>query len=155
MSACRSANHGSSARSGVPEPDPSLAAKEFFTSHYDFYYEDPARFKALITPRLYRALKHHHDAFDRTRQIGALDRDPWTNAQDGEISKPYSFTTLKAQESEAVVRFQYLFVSDPKNRITQSVLMNFERPTPGETWLFCDLIMSNNESLLRLLERIP
>jgi len=155
MSACRSANHGSSARSGVPEPDPSRAAEKFFTSYYDFYYEDPARCEALLTTRLYRALKHHYDAFESKRQIDALDCDPWTNAQDGEICKPHSFTTLKAGQAEAVVRFNYTLALGPENRITQSVLMIFQRSASGPMWQFSDLVMPNNASLVALLERTP
>ncbi len=155
MSACRTPTHGPAVCIDALQSDPGVAAKNLFKSHYDFYYEDPTLFEELLTPRLFRTLKHQYDEFERTRLIGALDRDPWTNAQDGEISQPYSFTTLKAQDSEAVVRFQYLFVLGPKSRIPQSVLMKFERPTSGATWQFSDLIMSNNESLVGLLERTP
>jgi len=100
-------------------------------------------------------LKHKYDDLERTRLIGALDRDPWTNAQDGEISQPYSFTTLKAGKAEAVVRFNYTLALGPENRITQSVLMIFQRSASGAIWQFSDLVMPNNASLVALLERTP
>ena len=153
LSACRSANRDFAARSGRHQPDPAIAAKHLFSSHYGFYYKDPNRCRALLTPRLYHALKRHYDAFESTRQIGALDCDPWTNAQDGEISNPYTFTTLNARDSEAVVRFKYTFALGPETPLVQSVLMKFQRPAAGQGWLLSDLIMPNNESLVELLER--
>ena len=155
LSACRSARHEPAALSGRLQPDPSIAAQEFFTRHYDFYYEDPARCEALLTPRLYRALKHHYDAFESTRQVSALDCDPWTNAQDGEISKPYTFTTLKAGKSEAVVRFKYTFATGSDRTASQTVLLTFQRLSPGAVWQAADFIMPNDASLLELLERNP
>ncbi len=155
LTACQSARRGPAALSGRLQPDPVLAAREFFTRHYDFYYEDPARCEALLTPRLLRALKHHYDAFEQTRQTGPLDCDPWTNAQDGEISRPHGFTTLSAGGSEAVVRFDYTFALGPGNRSSQSVMMKFQRPAPGSPWLLADLVMPNKASLVALLEGNP
>jgi hypothetical protein len=155
LSACRTPTQGPAVRSGSLHSDPSVAAKSLFQSHYDFYHEDPTLFKELFAPRLFRALKRQHDDFESTRLIGTLDRDPWTNAQDGKISHPYCFTTLKTNGSEAVVRFQYLFDLGPDSRIAQSVLMKFKRSPSGATWQFSDLIMPDNVSLVGLLEGNP
>lgn len=155
LGACRSAIHGTAAGGGAVESAPSVAAKHFFKRHYDFYYENPVRCEALITRRLFRALKHHYDEFERTRQISPLDFDPWTGSQDSEVSRPYSFTTLKAGDAEAVVRFEYAFPLGPESRKTQAVFIKFQRSSPGAAWLVSDLIMPNNGSLLGLLEGNP
>jgi hypothetical protein len=155
LTACRSPGPNAASGGGSLSSDPCVAAEHFFKSHYDFYYEDPSRCEALLTPRLFRALKQQYDSFERTRQIGALDCDPWTSAQDGEISQPCRFTTLKVRESEAVVRFQHMFVLGPESRTAQSVLMTFQRPSAGAAWQVSDLIMANGGSLVALLEGNP
>lgn len=155
LSACQSESKDTGSRSGLLQTDPIAAANDFFTSHYDFYYEDPARSKAVLAPRLFRILKHQYDAIESTGQIGALDCDPWTNAQDGEIVQPYHFTTLESGEAEAVVRLNYTFDFGPKSRRAQSVVLKLQRSSPRARWQVSDFIMPNNESLVALLERTP
>jgi hypothetical protein len=155
LSACRSTTQDAAQRNTLLPSDPCVAAKNFFQSHYGFYHEDPTGFEAALTPRLFQALKMQYDAFEKTRQIGALDCDPWTNAQDGEILPPYRFTTLSAPGSEAAVRFQYSFALGPKRRIPKSVVLKFQRSSSGAVWQVSDLIMPNNSSLVSLLESNP
>jgi hypothetical protein len=155
LSACRSANQETNLRGTVLQLEPNAAAQNFFTGHYDFYYEDPTSCKALLTPRFYRALKHEYEALSNTGQIGALDCDPWINAQDGSISEPLSFETLKKDHSEASVRFNYTFRLGPKSARAQSVLLKFQRSPASAGWELADFIMPNSESLIDHLEKTP
>ena len=155
LSACRSATRDTTAIGDALQSDPSIAAKRFFAGHYDFYYEDPSPSEAVLTPRFFRILRQNYDAFTITGQIGALDRDPWINAQDGHVSEPYKFKTLKVYNSESVVRFEYKFALGPKLSLPQSVLMKFQRSSSSGVWQLADFIMPNSESLVDLLERNP
>ena len=155
LSACDSAHHGKPTSQTALQPDPSAAAKRFFTSHYDFYYEDPSLRRALLMPRFFRALKHEYDSCTTTGQVGALDCDPWTNAQDGNVSEPFVFTTIKSQNSEATVRFDYTFTLGPKIARPQFVLLKFQSVSPDANWNLADFITPNHESLIDLLERNP
>jgi hypothetical protein len=135
--------------------DPTLAAEKIFMSHYAFYAEDPTSNKTWLTPRLFRVLKHHHDDFNTTGLIGPLEWDPWINAQDGNISKPYRFQTLRKTDSEAVVQLDYRFARGPKDSLRQTVLLKFECSGAAARWELADLIMPGNKSLLELLEKNP
>jgi hypothetical protein len=153
LSACRSKSHDTTKGGSVLYSEPSIAANSFFIGHYDFYYEDPTVCKTLLTPRFFQILKHHYDTLAITGQIGALDCDPWTNAQEGDVSGPLCFKTLKNHNSEATVQFQYRFALRSKSTVSQSVLMKFQRTSLNAQWRLADLVMPNNESLVDLLER--
>lgn len=155
LSACRSASHHTTICGNTLQSDPSLTARDFFNSHYHFYCEDPSLSKARLTPRFFGILKHHYDASITTGQVGALDCDPWINAQDGDISDPFSFKTLKNHPSEAIVRFDYTLALGPRGSLPQSVLMKFQRSSSIAGWQLADLITPNNQSLIHLLERNP
>ena len=155
LNACRSAIQDATLHGAVLQSDPNTAAKSFFTDHYDFYYEDPTSCKALLTPRFFRVLKREYDALALTGGIGALNCDPWMDAQDGYISKPYRFETLKNDHSEATVRFNYTFTLGPKSSHPQSVLLKLQRSSSSGGWQLADFIMPNNESLVELFERKP
>ena len=155
LSACHSAQHGKPTSQTALQPDPSAAAKNFFTNHYGFYHEDPSLRRALLTPRFFRALKHEYDNCTTSGMIGALDCDPWTNAQDGNVSEPFVFKTIKSQNSESTVRFDYTFTLGPKIARPQFVLLKFQSASPDANWKLADFITPNHESLIDLLERNP
>jgi len=155
FTACRSAIDQTNTDGGAIEFDPNVAAETFFTRHYDFYCTDPNLIKSLLAPRAFRILKQNYDHCTSRGEIGVLDCDPWIDAQDGEISRPYSFVTLQNQGSEVKIRFDYLFRSGPKTSRPQSVVLKFQRSPSSATWQLSDFIMPNNESLLDLLERNP
>lgn len=155
LSACHSTPRTQAAPQAVLLPNPSAAAKRFFTCHYGFYYEDPSRCKTMLTPRFFRALKHEYDSCTTKRQVGALDSDPWTDAQDGNVSEPFVFTTIKSGNSEATVCFNYTFTLGPKICRPQFVLLKFDRTAPAANWELADFITPNHESLVELLERNP
>jgi len=155
LSACRSAIENPKFSRSVPHADPIVAAKNLFADHYEFYHEDPTPRKALLTLRFFRVLKHNANAFKITGQVGALDSDPWIDAQDGYISEPFIFETLKNNTSVAIVRFYYTFTLGPKSSRPQSVLMKFQSSSTSAGWQLADFIMPNNESLVDLFEKNP
>ncbi len=155
FTACRSAINDTTKGGGAIGGEPNVAAKSFFTSHYDFYCTDPNLIKSLLTPRAFRILKHHYGNYTNRHEIGVLDCDPWINAQDGEISRPFNFVTLQNQNSEVITRFDYTFRTGFKTSRLQSVIVKFQRSPSSSTWQLADFIMPNNESLLDWLERTP
>lgn len=155
LSACHSAPNRQAAPEAARLLNPSVAARHFFTSHFDFYYEDPSRFRTLLTPRFFQALKREYESVTTTGQVGALDCDPWTDSQDGNVSEPFVFETTKSEHSEETVCFKYTFTSGPKSFRNQFVLLKFQRTSPEANWKLADFITPNHKSLVELLERHP
>lgn len=154
-SACRAPVTDTLQPGGLTEREPAEAGKIFFNGHSDFYCKDPVLCKRLLTERFFRILKHEYDSCAVTGQMGALDCDPWTNAQEGHVSEPFSFQTIENKNSEAIVRFNYTFTLGPKSSLNQSVFLKFQRASLNERWKLADFIMPNHESLVELLERKP
>lgn len=155
IAACRTPLKESLKGGAAAAFDANSAAREFFNSHYDFYYEDPSIIKALLAPRAFNLLKHDYELHTSRQEIGNLDCDPWINAQDGKIVEPFRFITVRNDDLEAVIRFDYMFEFAPKKSRPQSVIIKFQRLRSGSRWQLSDFIMPNNESLLDLLERKP
>ncbi len=87
--------------------------------------------------------------------IGALDYDPWIDAQDGHVSEPFVFMTIKSQSLEATVRFDYTFTLGPKSSRPQFVLLKLQRTSKDANWKLADFVTPNHRSLIKLLERNP
>ena len=155
LASCRTTHKNGVKDAGPLDSEPSVAAREFLNSHYNFYCEDPKLIRPLLAPRAFRLLKHHFDTYTAKREIGILDCDPWINAQDGAMAQPFHFITLRNDDSEAVVRFDYVFDVGPQQSIPQSVFITFQRSRSGAGWRLSEFIMPNNKSLLDLLERNP
>jgi hypothetical protein len=155
LSACHSVPDHEPGPEAAHCPDPSAAARNFFASHYGFYHEDPSRHGTLLTPRFFEALKHEHDTCTTSGMIGALDYDPWIDAQDGHVSEPFVFMTIKSQSLEATVRFDYTFTLGPKSSRPQFVLLKLQRTSKDANWKLADFVTPNHRSLIKLLERNP
>lgn len=153
--ACRSPIRELAKNTNATDLDPCIAARTIFSAHYNFYCSDPNLIKTLVTPRVFFALKHNYETCIIQKDIGILDYDPWTDAQDGDISEPFKFATIQKDNSNAVVRFNYTFKLDSKSSRPQSIIIKFHRSPSSFGWLMSDFLMPNNESLVETLEKNP
>lgn len=153
--ACSVLNQASPAGHNSDRHEAETAANTFFTKHYQFYHTDPDLIRSLLTERVFKLLKFQYSTYTAKKEIGSLDCDPWIYAQDGEVSGPFHFTTLKCTKYDAVIRFDYVFKIDSKSSRPQSVILKFQREAPGSTWRLSDFVMPNNESLVEHFERYP
>jgi len=141
--------HG--ARAACAVDDPAAVAKSFYSGHAEFSSENPARIKAIITPRFFDALDKEYKCAQG--QICALEADPWTDAQDGQIGKPVAFATASNSGVKASVSMSYTFVLDKKHRKPQRVTLLLQRKSPADCWLVDDLVGPRGESLVQAIEK--
>lgn len=131
--------------------DPAAVAKSFYTKHAEFSSEDPAKIKTIITPRLFAALDQEYKCAQG--QICALEADPWTDAQDGDIGKPVEFATASNSGVEATVSMTYPFILDKAHHQQKHVTLLLQRKAPTDCWLLGDLVGPRGESLVQTLEK--
>jgi hypothetical protein len=131
--------------------DPVAVAQSFYSKHAQFSSEDPAKLKTIITPRLFAALDQEYKCAQG--QICALEADPWTDAQDGDIGKPVEFATASNSGVEAAVSMTYPFILDKSHRKQQRVTLLLERKSAADCWLLNDLVGPRGESLVQSIEK--
>jgi hypothetical protein len=131
-------------------PTPTDAAIAVFTRHREFVFDAPDA--TLLSPRLFAALGA--EAACRKSSPGevcTLDWDPWTDAQDGDITGDPEVVVMgrTASSSRVLVRFDFRLDegAQPQRR---SALLTFERAASGDCWLLADL-HSKRAGLLQVL----
>lgn len=129
--------------------DPAAVAKAFYHQHTNFSSEDPARIKKIVTPRFFEALDREYKCAQG--QICAIEADPWTDAQDGNIGKPVEFAVTSSSGVDAKVSMTYPFILGKKHEQKQVTLL-LQRQSPTECWLLGDLVGPRGESLVRQIE---
>jgi hypothetical protein len=129
--------------------DPAGVAKSFYSKHRNFYSEDPAKIKKIVTKRLFDALSQEYKCAQG--QICALEADPWMDAQDGSIGKPVEFATASNSEVEATVSMTFPFILGKEHSQKRATLF-LQRPSPTDCWMLSDLAGPDGESLVRGIE---
>ncbi len=129
--------------------DPAAVAKSFYSRHANFSSEDPAKIKKIITPRFFDALSQEYKCAQG--QICALEADPWTDAQDGNIGKPVEFATDSNSGVEAKVSMTYPFILG-KTHGQKHVTLLLQRESATDCWLVSDLVGPRGDSLVRAIE---
>jgi hypothetical protein len=131
--------------------DPVAVAKAFYLKHPGFSSEDPAKIKTIVTPRFFEALDREYKCAQG--QICAIEADPWTGAQDGEIGKPVEFAAISNSGTEASVSMSYLFVLDKTHREHKRANLLLQRKSSTDCWLIADLVGPRGESLVQNIEK--
>ena len=129
--------------------DPAAVAKSFYTNHVDFSSENPAKIKKLVTQRFFDAMDREYKCAQG--QICALEADPWTDAQDGDIGKPVEFATASNSGVEAKVTMTYPFILG-KAHSQKHVTLHLQRESATACWLLDDLVGPRGESLVGSIE---
>jgi hypothetical protein len=138
------------AQASCAADDPAVVAKSFYSKHAQFTSEDPAKIKTIISPRLFTALDQEYKCAQG--QICALEADPWTDAQDGDIGKPVEFATVSNSGEEANVSMTYRFILGKKQSQKHATIL-LQRKSSTECWLVGDLIGPRGESLVQGIEK--
>src|SRR5690606_12661966 len=84
-------------------------------------------------------------------ELCAIEADPWTGAQDGEIKEPISFTQTGKTDLSLMVSMSYLYVLSESQQQNQRVSMTFKKVQPDSCWLLSDFITPDNTSLKKQL----
>ena len=140
-----------SAHAACAIDDPAVFAKSFYSKHAEFSSENPAKIRTIITSRFFAALNREYKCAQG--EICALESDPWTDAQDGDIGKPVEFTTASNSGVAATVSMTYPFILGKTHREQKRVTLLLERKSPSDCWLLNDLVGPRGESLLRTIEK--
>jgi len=134
--------------------DPVAAARSIYRDHEDFYAAEMSNsLRDVLSDRLAMLLSDESKCKDKTGRICAIDFDPWTSAQDGDVVDPMSFVLVSNGSIRATVRFSYHLSLGPPGD-PQSVLIGMVRGSTSSCWRLDDLQMpSNRGSLKAKLER--
>ena len=81
----------------------------------------------------------------------AVGADPWMDAQDGDITKPITFTTLEQTETSAKVLMRYVYKLGHERSQKQVVLL-LKRTSPYDCYLIDDLVGPDGDSFINALE---
>jgi hypothetical protein len=130
--------------------DPITAAKVFYKKHQDFYYAKPSKNQGFLSTRLQQALASEYRCKDGV--ICALDFDPWTDAQDGDIGDPKSFKLISNSHNKAEVLMSYQFVLDQSRIEPKSLKIMLELQNQERCWVVSDLVSPSGHSVLATLE---
>ena len=130
--------------------DPAAVAKSFHDKHAEFSSENPAKIKTIITPRLFDALDREYKCAQG--DVCAIEADPWTDAQDGEMGKPVEFATVSNSGTEAAVSMTYPFMLGKAHREQKQATILLQRKSATECWVISDLKGPRGESLLENVE---
>jgi len=126
-------------------------ARAFYEKHQDFYYADSAAIKDFLAPRLLAILEKDHKCSDG--EICAIESNPWTSAQDGEIGKPIEFKLSSSSTNTASVRMSYKLELGASKKLPQSVELQLERNAASSCWVVADLITPRDGSLRDYIEK--
>jgi hypothetical protein len=137
------------AAAGCLGKEPVAAAQAFYRKHVDFYYADPAGFRDLVTPDLFKVLAMEHACAQG--QECALDSDPWVDAQDGDISDPITFTLGDHDGAHATVVMAYIFALSTSQRQPQHLSLKMLRADGEQCWRVDDMITPTGNSLAKYI----
>jgi len=138
-------------QAGCLSGDPLVMEKSFFAGHANFAFEDPAKIRELLSPRFFAALAREHRC--AKGDLCAIESDPWTDAQDGEILQPASFKTTTNTGTQAEVKMSYYFALSASQKRQQSVVLKYRHSAISGCWELADLISPSGQSFVGHLEK--
>lgn len=141
----------STAHAGCLSDDPLVMARSFFAGHADFAFDDPAKIRELLTPRFFAALAREHRC--AKGELCAIEADPWTDAQDGDILRPATFKTTTNSGTQAEIKMSYYFALSTSQKRLQSVALKYRHSELSGCWELADLISPSGQSLVNHLEK--
>lgn len=139
------------AYAGCENANVERLAKDFFTSHRNFYYAEPSEVKSLLTPEFYTTLENEYKCKSQG-ELCAIEADPWLSAQDGTIAEPISFSITKQTALNASVKMNYLFVLSKTQKENRAVTFQFLKISNGSCWLLEDFITPKEGSLKKYIQ---
>ena len=129
---------------------PTDAARAFYQKHYGFIYEGAG--SPPLSPQLRRLIAANIKQSIDAGEIGAIDWDFWTDAQDGQASHTAKAFLIRKHKSKAVVRLRYSFLLSPDAQPQPEITDVYLLRNASGCWLVDDLV-HDTKSLRRLLEQ--
>ena len=130
--------------------EPVDAARTFYNKHQDFHFGNPSKVEGAVSERLHNALMAEYMC--PKGDLCALETVPWTDAQDGDIGEPVTFTLVSSSKVTAVVLMHYVFVLSPTEQRPRSVKIHLERKSQNSCWVVSDLITPSGQSVVTFIE---
>lgn len=127
---------------------PVASTELLYRSAPDFYHAQPDKTHSLLSKRLGYLLSKEYQCADGV--ICAIDANPWTDAQNGEILEP-TFREVSHADTSSHIRMCYrlsLASTQLKQRCATIVVV---RDATGH-WLIDDLVSPSGISLQHTLE---
>ncbi|WP_421186656.1 hypothetical protein [Aeromonas enteropelogenes] len=127
-------------------------AKAFWSEHRDFYYAEPAKVKALLTPAFFAVLSEEAKCNDEG-EVCAIDADPWISAQDGGVTEPITFRLAGQQNGIVSVSMDYRFMLSETRQEPRAVTFQFKTAGDRRCFLLDDFISPGEGSLKQRLQQ--
>ncbi len=127
-------------------------AMAFWNEHRDFYYTEPAKVKALLTPAFFAVLSEEAKC-NGEGEVCAIDADPWISAQDGEVTGPITFRLADQQDGIASVSMDYRFMLSETRQEPRAITFQFKTAGDRRCFLLDDFISPGEGSLKRHLQQ--
>lgn len=127
-------------------------AKAFWSEHRDFYYTEPAKVKALLTPAFFAVLSEEAKC-NGEGEVCAIDADPWISAQDGEVTGPITFRLAGQQDGIVSVSMDYRFMLSETRQEPRAVTFQFKTAGDRRCFLLDDFISPGEGSLKQRLQQ--
>lgn len=134
-----------------PATDPVATAQWVFKNHQNFYAFKKGSAEYL-SPALYGLLKTDWQCQKEGDEC-AIDGDPWTNAQDGDILQPPTYQLASSAANGAVVDMTYPFgwKGTPEQATQQTTHVSLVK-NAASCWVLDDLTVDKNDSLAKTLK---
>lgn len=127
-------------------------AKAFWEHHRNFYYTDPAKIKELLTPDFFSVLSREAEC-NADGEVCAIDADPWTNAQDGDVVEPVTFRATSSSDSTVAVTMRYRLAMTDTRQEPQEVTLQLQKSGDQRCFLLDDFIPPGEGSLKKQLQQ--
>jgi hypothetical protein len=142
----------STAARACPASDPLDTARALHARHYVIDRNDQG-LGEILSPALWGLLVKNWKCEDDGGGICAIEADPWTDAQDGEMLTPPTFrlvaSTATTAKVEAAYRFGWKESADKATDEKSFVLL--VKDAKSSCWRVDDLIGAHGNSLARTL----
>lgn len=127
-------------------------AKALWSEHRNFYYAEPAKVKALLTPAFFAVLSEEAKC-NGEGEVCAIDADPWISAQDGEVTGPITFRLAGQRDGIVSVSMDYRFMLSETRQEPRAVTFQFKTAGDRRCFLLDDFISPGEGSLKQRLQQ--
>lgn len=132
------------------DDSPSAASVALYKQHYDFIHAGYE--SAPLSVPLRKLVAANIEQNLKEGDVGAVDWDFWTDAQDGESSPEVKAVLVNRRGAKALVRLQYYFRSAPRSQPHAKLAEVHLLQSGTGCWLVDDL-RRNGKSLSSILQR--
>lgn len=142
---------GSPAARACAAQDPIDTARVLHAKHHDFSRNDQG-LKEILSPSLWQMLVRNWKCEDGG-DVCAIDADPWTDAQDGEMLSTPTFKLEAGTATTAKVEASYRFgwKESPDKATDEKSFVLLVKDAKSGCWRVDDLLGAHGNSLAKAL----